>query len=133
MAKSTVTAALKSLANKDLITYEPYELIILTAKGREKALTIVVNHQIISHFLQNVLALDREKAERIACEMEHAVDKEVMERFVCFLAFANKFPAKGTKLLEEFQCFLREGSGGRSCKNLIKEYRKTIESEAEIE
>ena len=131
VSKSTVSAALKSLANKKLIEYEPYELIVLTPEGRAKAVTIVMNHYIISHFLQSVLALGRERAERIACEFEHAVDREVMERFVCFLAFVKKSAMDGANLLDEFKCFLNEGSEDRICQDLIKEYRERIESEVE--
>jgi DtxR family Mn-dependent transcriptional regulator len=129
VTKSTVSAALKSLAGKQLLEYEPYELIVLTPKGREKALTIVLNHHIISHFLQSVLALGRQRAERIACELEHAVDREVMKRFACFLAFVKNFGVQGTDLLEEFRRFLSEGSEDRICEELIAGYREKIESE----
>jgi DtxR family Mn-dependent transcriptional regulator len=133
VTKSTVNAALKSLAGKQLVEYEPYELIALTPKGRDKALTIVMNHHIISHFLQSVLALGRERAERIACELEHAVDREMMERFVCFLAFAKKFATDGSDLLGEFRRFLNEGSEDRVCQALVREFREQIESEVEAE
>lgn len=131
VSKSTVSAALKSLASKNLIEYEPYELIVLTPEGRDKAVTIVMNHYIISHFLQSVLALGRQRAERIACEFEHAVDREVMERFVCFLAFVKKSAVDGPDLLDEFQRFLNADSEDRICQDLIKEYRERIESEVE--
>lgn len=129
VSKSTVSAALKSLGSKELIEYKPYELIILTPEGREKAGTIVMNHHIISHFLQSVLALSQQRAERIACEFEHAVDQEVIERFVCFLAFVEKSSVAGANLLDEFKRFLNEGSKDRICQELFQEYWKRIESE----
>lgn len=131
VSKSTVSAALKSLANKKLVEYEPYELIMLTPQGRDRAATIVMNHYIISHFLQSVLALSRQTAERIACEFEHAVDQEAIERFACFLAFVRKSAAKGPNLLDEFQSFLSEGPEHRICQELIAEYREKIETEIE--
>ena len=131
VTKSTVNAALKSLAAKQLVEYEPYELIALTPKGRDKALAIVTNHYIISQFLQNVLAVGRERAERTACDLEHSVDREMMERFVCFLAFAEKFAANGSDLLVEFRRFLNEGSEKRLCQTLVQEYRMRIETEVE--
>ena len=129
VSKSTVSAALKSLAGKKLIEYEPYEFIQLTREGREKAATIVMNHYIISHFLQSVLALNRERAERLACEFEHAVDQEEIERFVCFLAFVEKPSAEGARLMGQFKCFLDEGPEKRICRDLIREYRGRLESE----
>jgi len=131
VSKSTVSAALKSLAGKNLVEYKPYEFILLTPEGRETAATIVLNHYIISHFLQSVLALSRERAERIACEFEHAVDQEVIQRFVCFLAFVEKPAANGTQLPSQFKCFLNEGSEGKICRKLFREYRERIESELE--
>jgi len=131
VTKSTVNAALKSLAAKQLVEYEPYELIALTPKGRDRALAIVMNHYIISHFLQSVLAVDRERAERTACDLEHSVDREMMERFVCFLAFAEKLAANGSDLLGEFRRSLNEGSEQRLCQTLVREYRVRIEAEVE--
>jgi DtxR family Mn-dependent transcriptional regulator len=129
VSKSTVSAALKSLAGKNLVEYEPYEFIQLTPEGREKAAKIVLNHYVISHFLQSVLALSRETAERIACEFEHAVDQEVIRRFVCFLAFAEKSSADGAQLLGKFKCFLSEGSEEKICRELLQEYRERIVAE----
>lgn len=129
VSKSTVSAALKSLASKKLIQYEPYEFILLTEEGREKAATIVLNHYIISHFLQSVLALSRERAERIACGFEHAVDQEAIERFVCFLAFIEKPSSAGEQLLREFRLFLNKGSEARICREFFPEYRARIEAE----
>ncbi len=131
VTKSTVSAALKSLAGKQLIEYEPYELIVLTPRGRDKARTIVMKHHIISQFLQRVLALGSQRAERIACTLEHAVDREVTERFVCFLAFAKKYAAEGSDLIDAFRRFLNEGSEDRIWQKLIKDYREKIESEVE--
>jgi len=132
VSKSTVSAALKSLASKKLIEYEPYELIALTSEGRSAAATIVMNHYIISHFLRSVLALSRDTAERIACEFEHAVDQEAIERFACFLAFVKKSTAEGADLLNDFQRFLGEGSEHSICQDLINEYRQRIDTEAEF-
>jgi DtxR family Mn-dependent transcriptional regulator len=131
VSKSTVSAALKSLAGKNLVEYEPYEFIQLTPEGREKAATIVMNHYIISHFLQSVLALNRERAERIACGFEHAVDHEVIQRFVCFLAFVEKSSTEVSQLLGEFKCFLNNGSEEEICRKLFQEYRERIDSELE--
>ena len=47
VAKSTVNAALKSLARKGMIDYEPYELVGLTEEGRRRAGDIVASHLII--------------------------------------------------------------------------------------
>jgi len=127
VAKSTVNAALKSLAKKELVEYAPYELIALTEKGREKAADIAMNHQIMLDFLHEALFLDEKKAEDIACKMEHAVDREVLERFVCFLVFLRNRSEKKTSWGDEFRRFLSEGYTGKSCKECIKEYIDNVQ------
>ena len=131
VAKSTVNAALKSLARKGMIDYEPYELVGLTDEGRRRAGDIVVSHLIIRHFLEDVLALDAGKAERIACEMEHAVDREALERFVCFLAFMEREENGKSRWIDQFHDFISEGATGKSCRECMSEYMKAVRSEVD--
>ena len=133
VAKSTVVAALRSLADKELVNYEPYKVITLTAPGRDKASAIVVRHQIIRGFLQNVLGFEPDQADSIACGMEHSIDREALGRFVCFLAFIADNPPKGPEWLDEFKRFCREGPEGETCKDRIEQYMKTLQTETETE
>ena len=122
VAKSAVTAALQSLSSKALINYQPYEPVTLTTEGEQQAEKILVRHRIILDFLQNVLAIDPNGAESIACEMEHAINAAALEKFVCFLAFISTRSGKGNTWLKEFQRFTKSGAEGRTCKECIKEY-----------
>lgn len=121
VAKSTVNAALKSLAAKGLVEYSPYELIVLTAEGREAASDIVTSHEILKHFLEDVLMLDSEKAEDSACRMEHAVDRELIERFACFLAFVHRNIGVEGSWLDEFRESIRNGPDDRTCRDCTKD------------
>lgn len=132
VAKSTVTAALRSLAEKGLINYEPYEVITLTEKGRSKAENIMVRHIIIKRFLQDVLRFEARRAEETACKMEHALDQKGMERFVCFLAFLRHCSADCAKWLDDFHRFLKEGSRGRPCRQCVEEYLNDLKKEGEM-
>ena len=122
VAKSAVTAALQSLSDKALVNYEPYEPVTLTAEGMEKAKAIALRHRIVGDFLQHVLGLDPDRAESIACGMEHAIDREAMERFVCFLAFIGQRDEEGQSWLAEFRRFISEGADGQTCEECIKTY-----------
>ena len=127
VAKSTVNAALKSLATKGLIDYEPYQLIMLTKKGCERAKEIVIYHEVMRHFLQDVLALDEERAERIACEMEHAVDRDVIERFACFLAYIENLGAEAGAWIHEFREVVGKRPQGKACKMIVKKYMERLQ------
>lgn len=126
VAKSTVNAALKSLGEKGLVDYTPYELILLTPEGREAAAKVVVNHEIIRDFLQNVLLLERERAERIACEMEHAVDRDAIKRFACFIAFMQTRGTEESRSIDTFRSFLEEAEHEGRCRNWAQEYLDSV-------
>ena len=127
VAKSTVNAALKSLAAKDLIDYEPYQLITLTKKGRERATEIVIYHEVMRHFLQDILALDEDRAEHIACEMEHAVDRDVVDRFACFLAYIENLGGKAGSWIHEFRKVAGKRPQGKACKIIVKKYMEKLQ------
>jgi DtxR family Mn-dependent transcriptional regulator len=126
VAKSTVTAALKSLAERGLINYEPYETITLTSQGRQTAERLAIRNRILRDFLEGVLGLDPEQAGKTACGMEHAVEEEAMERFVCFLAFVKQHPPDGTKWLDGFREFIRQGGRSRIYRKCVEEYLKAL-------
>jgi len=126
VAKSAVTAALQNLFSKGLLKYQAYEPVTLTTEGEKRAKEILVRHRVILEFLRDVLAIESQEAESIACGMEHAINPPALEKFVCFLAFIGTRSSKGKTWLNEFQRFTKSGVEGRTCKACIKEYlRKT--------
>ena len=74
---SSVTAALKSLAAKDLVDYAPYDVVTLTESGEKIARDVAHRHETIRRFLIRVLDADRNLADEAACQMKHAVPKEL--------------------------------------------------------
>ena len=82
---SSVTGALKSLADRDLVNHDPYSLVTLTPRGETAAREIVRRHRVLSRFFEKVLSLDSETAERNACHVEHAIEPEVLEKLFEFL------------------------------------------------
>ena len=127
VGKSAVTAALKSLSGKGLVNYRPYEPVTLSKKGEEIAEQILLRRRIIKDFLEKVLAVEKKRVESAACKMEHAVDKEVLDRFICFLAFISRSQRKGETLRDDFMQFINEGIGSLSCRQCIDEYLKELE------
>lgn len=80
--KSTVTAALHSLAEKGLVHYAPYVAVSLTAAGREVAGQVCRRHRVLRRFLGEILGMAAAGADETACRLEHAVDPECLERLL---------------------------------------------------
>jgi len=128
--KSSVTGALKGLASRELVNYDPYEVITLTDKGMQAAQEIARRHEALKEFFAEVLALDPKKAEENACRIEHAIGKQALERLIAFIEFVQTCPRGGTKWLRGFENYCK-GSSGHECEQcialLLEEIRKTKE------
>ena len=79
--RGSVTGMLKKLAAQDLINYEPYGYVTLTSKGEKIAKEIENRHIVLKDFLFRIIKVDEETAERTACQMEHAMDKDTFKKF----------------------------------------------------
>lgn len=133
VASSTVTAALRALADRDLINYEPYGLITLTATGRKAARDLVIRNLIVRSFIEDVLGLEPAQAQQTTCDMEHAINRQALERFVCFLAFFRRRLPAGVDWLDAFRRFMKEGADGRTCEECMKDYVGELELDKEHE
>ncbi len=76
----SVTSALRTLAGRGLVNYDPYQVITLTEEGRKAAEEVDRRHHVLRDFLIDVLGLDAPRAEANACRMEHAIDRQALER-----------------------------------------------------
>jgi DtxR family Mn-dependent transcriptional regulator len=108
VVQGSVSTALKSLAEKGLINYEPYRFITLTPAGQTIAREITRRHEVISGFLASVLQLNIDLTEKNACRMEHAMDSTVVDRLVEFIDFINQCPRTGADWIERFRSFRRK-------------------------
>jgi DtxR family Mn-dependent transcriptional regulator len=95
---SSVTVALRSLANKGLINYAPYEVVTLTAKGKRVSQDVARRHSALQEFFIKVLSVDSRLADETACEMEHTLPSDILDRLTDFVDFIERCP----QCLEEF-------------------------------
>ncbi|MDR1651189.1 MAG: metal-dependent transcriptional regulator [Synergistaceae bacterium] len=84
VTKATITAALKKLKNDGLLEHERYGDVILTPDGREKALAIYRRHEFLTDFFVRILGFSRERAQNVACVMEHEIDETTEMRLAAF-------------------------------------------------
>ncbi len=129
--RGSVTGALKSLAEKGLINYEPYSYITLTRKGASIAREIARRHTVLKDFLHNVLLLDPERAEENACRMEHAMDKTAVDRLVRFIEYVHYCPRTGDDWVKAFvNYYSKDEHDKQQCDKCLDEcitrYKKEI-------
>jgi DtxR family Mn-dependent transcriptional regulator len=99
---SSVTGALRALAERGLVNYAPYDLITLTPEGRVLAKDVVRRHEALSDFFVKVLAVDKETADIGACKMEHEIPPTILERFIQFVDFVETCPQAGVRWFKDF-------------------------------
>lgn len=108
---SSVTQALRSLAEKDLVNYAPYDVITLTEAGQRIALDVVQRHTILREFLGKVLGLPPDEADAGACRMEHAISGDILDRLVKFVEYFENCPMNDVRWDDAVGFFCAKGPG----------------------
>jgi DtxR family Mn-dependent transcriptional regulator len=85
LRKGSVSGALKTLRERGLVDYRPYQPIRLTEAGREMAEKIAGHHCIIACFLRKTLRMSPKTAEMSAARMGSVVDEAVVARMRHYL------------------------------------------------
>jgi len=116
---SSVTGALRALADRGLVNYAPYEIVTLTEEGESVALEVVRKHEGIRDFLVKVLAVDEATAEKAACDMEHAVSPEVFTRLIKFIDYLEVCPRAGSNWGEEFANYCEHPEKEDDCEECL--------------
>jgi DtxR family Mn-dependent transcriptional regulator len=119
VSNSSVTGALRSLADKNLINYAPYDLVSLTSAGKAAAKDVVRRHEVLRDFFVKVLAVDEATADKAACEMEHSIPRIILERFIQFVEFVDTCPRGGSKWIAGFGYRCDHGDIADNCEKCI--------------
>ena len=84
----SITEMLQKLESEGLIHYASYNGANLTGSGKKMARDLMQKHRIIADLLE-ILGIDRELADVDACQIEHHVSLETLERLEQFVVFAR--------------------------------------------
>ncbi len=118
---SSVTGALKLLAEKGLVNYAPYDIITLTPDGERIAADVLKRHKALYQFLKDILGVEEAEAENGACRLEHAISPEILSRLIHFVDFVQHCPRAGTQWVKEFDSFCVHGTIGENCGECIQD------------
>ena len=111
VSRSSVTGALRTLAEKELVNYKPYGFITLTDRGRAAAQKVARKHNIIKSFFVNVLGVEQDIAGKAACKAEHALGPQIVARLLNFIEFVTQSNKNGYDLANKFRKFHEENPG----------------------
>ncbi len=117
VSMSSVTGALKKLANKNLVNYDKYQYITLTEEGAHVAAEIKGRHRILTQFLEEALGVEPRRAEINACRMEHAMDSDVISRFLAVLEYIKTNPDSGSDWIQNFQQYYKSKLSDKPAKH----------------
>jgi len=128
VSNASVTGALRSLAEKKLINYAPYDVISLTTDGKTAARDVIRRHEVLRDFFVKVLAVEETNADQAACQMEHSIPRDILERFIQFAEFIEVCPRGGSKWIAGFSHHCDQGDTEENCEKCISitldEFRK---------
>ena len=89
ISNPSVSEMLDRLVENSLVTHDKYQHIELTAKGRRIAKGLDRKHEVIKKFFTNVLHVEEAVADADACEIEHVISDETLDRLVSYLESLN--------------------------------------------
>ncbi len=87
---ASVSEMLDRLVQQGYVAHDKYRRITLTPKGKKLAMRLDRKHAVIMRFFTNILEVDEEVANKDACEIEHVISDETLEKLVRFLESVEK-------------------------------------------
>lgn len=115
---SSVSDAMRRLADQGLLVHAPYGSVQLTATGRAHALAMVRRHRLIEAFLVSVLGYSWDQVHDEAEHLEHAVSDFMVDRIDAYLQFPTRDPhgdpipaADGTVTIPDATALTELGAG----------------------
>ena len=92
VSRPSVNNAIAILKKERMVVQEPYGAISLTCQGRLLGQSIYSRHTTLYNFLNKVLGVSAEVAEREACEIEHTISEETVRRWRDFTTQQIEIP-----------------------------------------
>lgn len=92
VAMSSVSDAVRKLAEQGLVSHTPYGAVTLTEEGRRAAVAMVRRHRLLETFLVQVLGYTWDEVHDEAEVLEHAVTDLLIDRIDSFLDYPTRDP-----------------------------------------
>jgi DtxR family transcriptional regulator, Mn-dependent transcriptional regulator len=108
---SSVNGAIKHLVALRLCEHSHYGYVDLTTLGTHLATEIHERYHTLETYLCEHLGVIKEIAEQDACEMEHIVSPQTLDRIATWQRFFNSLGDEGKDLQKRYSAFLKTEMG----------------------
>lgn len=105
---SSVNGAIKGLTDRGFCSHSRYGYVDLTEEGRELALAVLDKYRVLTRFLHEILGVDLRTANADACEMEHIVTPQTLDRIGTFLDFIDEGGKESAQWVKRYRVFLEK-------------------------
>ena len=109
----SVTYVLRKLKELGLINYKRYRSVSLTSKGTKIAKKLEATHDTLKWFLE-MIGVSEDVADDEACELEHIVQSETLEKLTQFVEWVRGAPGN-PRWLDHFREFQESGIRSDGC------------------
>lgn len=126
--RSSVTVALRSLADKGLINYQARSYVTLTDDGMSAARCVDRKHHVLSDLFIKLLGMTESEADKAACGMEHGMTAEVCKKMTALMNALNSDQSLAEKMIKSISEYEKEIDCNSDCG-----YKPSSEKEPESE
>ena len=116
---ASTAEAIRTLTERGFLDYVPYGDIKLTDKGIVAVDIKIYRHETISNFLNKVLNIETEQAEKNASAIEYSMTEDVLKKFVHFISFMEQCSCKEPKWIKSCKHSLESGKISEKCTTCI--------------
>lgn len=113
----SVSEALRSLRARGLVVHPSYGAVQLSARGRRMAEAVNQRFEILQRFFTDVLQVSPRTASRDACEIEHVMGPETLQRLTAFLDYVQHCRMDVTGMIGHFHEYLQLRLAGERCRD----------------
>lgn len=115
VTKPSVSYAIGRLTEKGFVRHEDYGYVELTPEGRTLAEKVIEKHELLKVFIEEILGVGREDAEKEACCMEHCLDDGTKDKLEGLVEFILSGP-RSAEWLENLRYFQENRRRSPGCR-----------------
>ena len=128
---SSVSTAIRNLQKQNLVDHQKFGYVDLTHEGQELGKRLARRHELLKFFLESVLGVESDSAEKDACLIEHIITSETSSKLLRFIEFIESFPHGSPYWLEQFRQLQVDGKGKIPCQSCPHDTMPMIDSPKE--